>query len=91
MNVLLLGSGGRESALAWALARSKIVSSLVAAPGNPGIAELADLVEVDIEDPRSVRNAAALVDATLVVIGPETPLAAGVADALRPADAPGPS
>ncbi|MGH2819489.1 MAG: phosphoribosylamine--glycine ligase, partial [Actinomycetota bacterium] len=85
MNVLLLGSGGRESALAWALSRSRAVSSLVAAPGNPGIAQTADLVDVDIEDPRAVVDAAHAVDAGLVVVGPEAPLVAGVADALRAA------
>lgn len=85
MKALLLGSGGRESALAWALSRSSSVDELVAAPGNPGIADLAALEQVDIEDPSAVVALARRVGADLVVIGPEAPLVAGVADALRAA------
>jgi len=82
MKVLLLGSGGRESALAWALARSSSVSQLVAAPGNPGIAAQAETTECDIEDPVAVRELASRMKAGLVVVGPEAPLVAGVGDAL---------
>jgi phosphoribosylamine--glycine ligase len=85
MKVLLLGSGGRESALAAALARASSVTELVAAPGNPGIGEVADLVQVDIEDGGAVTSLARRTDADLVVVGPEAPLVAGVGDALRDA------
>jgi phosphoribosylamine--glycine ligase len=83
MRVLLLGSGGRESALAWALDRSPHVSELVASPGNPGIAKLATVVPTDISDPAKVSALARELRPDLVVVGPEAPLVAGVADALR--------
>ena len=83
MKVLLLGSGGRESALAAALARSRSVSELLAAPGNPGIARVAELIALEITDPAAVAAQARRVGADLVVVGPEAPLVAGVADALR--------
>jgi phosphoribosylamine--glycine ligase len=83
LRVLLLGSGGRESALAWALDRSRHVSEIVAAPGNPGIGRVADLVDADPTDAASVVDLARRVDPGLVVIGPEAPLVAGVGDALR--------
>lgn len=83
MRVLLLGSGGRESALAWALARSSSVDDLIAAPGNPGIARIAAMSPCDIESPDDVLALAREIGAGLVVVGPEAPLVAGVADALR--------
>jgi phosphoribosylamine---glycine ligase len=83
MKVLLLGSGGRESALAAALGRSSSVGELVAAPGNPGIAEVATIEPVDIEDGSAVVALARRVNADLVVVGPEAPLVVGVGDALR--------
>jgi phosphoribosylamine---glycine ligase len=84
VKVLLLGSGGRESALAASLAVSAGVSELVAAPGNPGIARAAELVsDVDPASGDAVRQLARHIDAELIVIGPEAPLVAGVADALR--------
>ena len=85
MRVLLLGSGGRESALAWALSRSRYVSGVVAAPGNPGIGELGEIVPVDPSEPEAVVDLAERIDAGLVVVGPEAPLMAGVGDALRAA------
>ena len=85
MKVLLLGSGGRESALAAALARAPSVSELVVAPGNPGIAEFAATVAIDDLAPKVVVALAAEIDADLVVVGPEAPLVAGVADALSAA------
>lgn len=85
MKVLLLGSGGRESALAWALAGSGSVSSLVCMPGNPGIARVAELVAGDPSDPATVLELARQMRADLVVVGPEAPLVAGVGDALREA------
>ena len=85
MRVLLLGSGGREHALARALAADPAVSALHAAPGNPGIGELADLHDVTITDGQAVTGLAARLGADLVVVGPEAPLLAGVAGALRAA------
>ena len=83
MRVLLLGSGGRESALAWALARSREVDELVASPGNPGIARYAALETVDPSDVSAVVELTRRLGAGLVVVGPEAPLVAGVGDALR--------
>lgn len=83
MKVLLLGSGGRESALAWALDRSRQVSEIVAAPGNPGIGKVAALRDVDPVAVDAVVELARGVKPGLVVVGPEAPLVAGVGDALR--------
>ncbi|MGW0501881.1 phosphoribosylamine--glycine ligase [Micromonospora sp. NPDC003241] len=83
MRVLLLGSGGREHALALRLAEDPTVEQVIAAPGNPGIAGVAELREVVATDPESAAGLAVEVAADLVVIGPEAPLVAGVADALR--------
>ena len=83
MRVLLIGSGGREHALAIGLAADPAVERLVAAPGNPGIAQVAELREVTATDPASVAALAVESGADLVVIGPEAPLVAGVADAVR--------
>ncbi|HEY7146033.1 MAG TPA: phosphoribosylamine--glycine ligase [Streptosporangiaceae bacterium] len=85
MRVLVLGSGGREHALVRALRRDSAVTELHAAPGNPGIAGLAQLHPVTPTDPAGVRDLAAATGADLVVVGPEAPLVAGVADALRAA------
>ena len=83
MRVLLVGGGGREHALALGLAGDPAVEALVAAPGNPGIGEVASLREVTPTDPAAVAALAVEVAADLVVIGPEAPLVAGVADAVR--------
>jgi len=85
MNILLLGSGGREDALAWRLRQSPSCDRLVAAPGNPGIARWAECVELDICDPAAVASLARSLAIDLVVVGPEAPLVAGVADAVREA------
>jgi phosphoribosylamine--glycine ligase len=85
MNILLLGSGGREDALAWRLRQSPSCEQLIAAPGNPGIARWAQCVDLDIVDPRAVTELARARSIDLVAIGPEAPLVAGVADALREA------
>jgi len=83
MNILLLGSGGREHALAWKLAASPSCSKLFAAPGNPGIAECADIVAMDIADHKAVIAFCHENAVELVVVGPEAPLVAGLADDLR--------
>jgi phosphoribosylamine---glycine ligase len=85
VRVLVIGSGGREHALARALARDSDVAQLHAAPGNPGIAGLAELHKVNHADPVAVADLAAWLRADLVVVGPEAPLVAGVADAVRSA------
>jgi phosphoribosylamine--glycine ligase len=83
MNILLLGSGGREDALAWRLKQSPSCDRLVAAPGNPGVARWAECLALDPCDANAVLGLAASMAADLVVIGPEAPLVGGVADALR--------
>jgi phosphoribosylamine--glycine ligase len=85
MNVLLLGSGGREHALAWKLAASPLLTTLYAAPGNPGIAEEATIVALDIADHGAVAAFCREKNIDLVVVGPEAPLVAGIADDLRTA------
>jgi phosphoribosylamine--glycine ligase len=85
MDILLLGSGGREDALAWRLRQSPSCGQLIAAPGNPGIARWAECVAVDPCQPSAVVDLATSRGIDLVVIGPEAPLVAGVADALRAA------
>jgi len=93
MNILLVGSGGREHALAWKLAQSPSLTRLYAAPGNPGIAEEAEIVVLDIADHAAVVGFCADRAIDLVVIGPEAPLVDGLSDALRAAGVPvfGPS
>jgi phosphoribosylamine---glycine ligase len=83
VKVLLVGSGGREHALAWKLAQAPGLSALHAAPGNPGIAALGDCHPVRAEDAEALLGLARSLDADLAVIGPEAPLVAGVGDALR--------
>jgi phosphoribosylamine--glycine ligase len=85
MNILLLGSGGREDALAWRLRQSPSCDKLIAAPGNPGIARWAECVAIDPCDAEAVVGLARNKGIDLVVVGPEAPLVAGVADALRAA------
>jgi phosphoribosylamine--glycine ligase len=82
MKVLVIGSGGRESALCAALSRDPNVDDLACAPGNPGIAEIAETLHVDIGDPVAVAQLAESRGADLTVIGPEAPLVDGVVDAL---------
>ena len=87
MNILLLGSGGREHALAWKLAQSRFITSaggtLYACPGNPGIAQYAELAEFDVTDHPAVADFCAANAVDLVVVGPEAPLVDGLADSLR--------
>ncbi|WP_375397286.1 phosphoribosylamine--glycine ligase [uncultured Sphingomonas sp.] len=82
MDILLIGSGGREHALAWKLARSPLLGRLYAAPGNPGIAGHAEPVALDIADHGAVVRFCRDAGIGLVVVGPEAPLVAGLADAL---------
>ncbi|WP_127573835.1 phosphoribosylamine--glycine ligase [Georgenia faecalis] len=85
MRILVIGSGAREHALARALDRDPATTDLVVAPGNPGTAELARNREVDPLDPDAVAALARELGSDLVVVGPEAPLVAGVADAVRAA------
>lgn len=85
MNILILGSGGREHALAWACLQNPKCDRLVVAPGNGGIAQIADCAALDPENAGAVVDFAAEEAIDFVIIGPEAPLAAGVADALRAA------
>ncbi len=85
MNILILGSGGREHALAWAVKQNPKTDRLIVAPGNAGIAQLAETADIDITDPAAVVAFAAENAIDFVIIGPEAPLAAGVADATRAA------
>jgi phosphoribosylamine--glycine ligase len=85
VRVLVVGSGGREHALCRALARDGGVTQLHAAPGNPGIARIAQIHDVALGDPASIAALATRIGAGLVVIGPEMPLVAGAADAVRAA------
>ena len=85
MNVLLVGSGGREHALAWKIAASPLLTRLYAAPGNPGIAREAELVALDVNDHGAVAAFCRDKAIDLVVVGPEAPLVAGLGDDLRAA------
>ena len=82
MRVLLLGGGGREHVLGWKLAQSPLLTGLVSAPGNPGLAALGETADLDLLDGAAVTEFSTEHDIDLVVIGPEAPLAAGVVDAL---------
>jgi phosphoribosylamine--glycine ligase len=85
MNILLLGSGGREHALAWKLAASPLLTKLYAAPGNPGMSEEAECVGLDVADHAAVIAFSRDKAIHLVVVGPEAPLVAGISDDLRAA------
>ncbi len=88
MNILLIGSGGREHALAWKLAQSPQCETLYVAPGNPGMADVATRVALDIADHGAVVAFCGRHNIDLVVVGPEVPLVAGLADHLRSAAIP---
>lgn len=85
LNVLLIGSGGREHALAWKIAQSPMLGTLYAAPGNPGVAEHATLSALDVTDHDGVVAFCRDKAIDLVVVGPEAPLVAGLSDALKAA------
>ncbi|WP_147125511.1 phosphoribosylamine--glycine ligase [Shimia ponticola] len=86
MNILILGGGGREHALAWAAKQNPKCDRLFAAPGNAGMANIAECISLNIEDGDAVLAFVHLNAIDFVIIGPEAPLAAGVADALRAAN-----
>ncbi len=86
MNVLLIGGGGREHALGWALAKSTQLDTLYAAPGNAGMANVATCVSIDITDHKAVIDFCQNNNISLVVVGPEAPLVAGLGDDLRSAN-----
>jgi len=81
--VLLVGSGGREHALAWKIAQSPQLEKLYAAPGNPGIAKLAECVAIEAADVDKLLEFALAEDIDITVVGPEVPLIAGIADRFR--------
>jgi phosphoribosylamine--glycine ligase len=83
MNVLLIGSGGREHALAWALSASPLLTKLYCAPGNPGIADVAELAAIDISDHEAVIGLCKAKGIDFVVVGPEAPLVDGLVDELN--------
>ncbi|WP_224815737.1 phosphoribosylamine--glycine ligase [Hasllibacter sp. MH4015] len=85
MNILILGSGGREHSLAWAVLQNPKCDRLIVAPGNAGIAQIADCSSLDVENPAAVCEFAAENSIDFVIVGPEAPLAAGVVDMLRDA------
>ncbi len=85
MNILILGSGGREHSLAWAVLQNPKCDRLIVAPGNAGIAAIADCADIDIMDGGAVATFAQENTVDFVIVGPEAPLAAGVSDRLREA------
>ena len=85
MNILILGSGGREHSLSWAIQQNPKCDRLIVAPGNAGIAQICDCADIDIMDGDAVASFAEENGIDFVIIGPEAPLAAGLADRLRDA------
>lgn len=83
MKILVIGSGGREHAIAWRLAQCPSVSKLYAAPGNPGIARVAELLPIPATDLQALLGAATSAGVDLTIVGPEAPLAAGIVDLFR--------
>ena len=83
MKILILGSGGREHALAWKIAQSPLVDEVFSAPGNPGTDKIGPCFDLDITDLKAVQELALQLNPDLIIIGPEAPLAAGASDALR--------
>ena len=83
MKVLVVGGGGREHALCWKLRRSPLVEELYCAPGNPGIAAVADRVPIAADDVQELADFAAELHVDLTVVGPELPLTLGLADEFR--------
>src|SRR5204863_6427066 len=88
MRVLLIGGGGREHALAWKLSREEPDLELIAAPGNPGIAELGECVPINVLDIERLERFAREHAVDLTIVGPEAPLEAGIVDRFRAAGLP---
>lgn len=86
MNILLIGSGGREHALAWKIAQSPLLKTLYCAPGNGGMQDIATCVDLDSSDHSAVIRFCEEFDVALVVVGPEAPLVDGISDTLSKAD-----
>ena len=80
MNVLILGSGGREHAIAWKIAQSPLLDKLYVAPGNPGTAQLATNLPCALSDFQAIRSLVLNHQIELVIVGPEVPLVEGLAD-----------
>ncbi len=85
MNVLIIGSGGREHSLAWAIAKSPVISHLYCSPGNGGIEKVADCIDLNFQDHKEIIRFCQSTNITFVIIGPEDPLVNGLADDLRQA------
>ena len=85
LNILVLGSGGREHALFWKIAQSPLLANLFCAPGNGGTGNVAQNIDLNIDDHQAVVDFCQAQQIGLVVIGPEAPLVAGLADALTAA------
>ncbi len=85
MNILIVGSGGREHAIAWKLAQSDKVENLYCAPGNAGIAAVAECISVKAEDIEGIKNLCIEKKIDMAVIGPEVPLSMGITDILNEA------
>ncbi len=80
MRILIIGSGGREHALAWKIAQSKLVDKIFCAPGNGGISDLAECLNIKAEDISGLREFASREKIDLTVVGPEIPLSLGIVD-----------
>ena len=85
MNILILGSGGREHALAWAVMQNPKCDKLIVAPGNAGIAQIAECADLDVLNGAAVVNFCDENAIDFIIVGPEAPLAAGISDRLREA------
>ncbi|HPW94915.1 MAG TPA: phosphoribosylamine--glycine ligase [Fibrobacteraceae bacterium] len=83
MNILVIGSGGREHAIAYAVKQSPLCQKLVCAPGNPGMSSLGECIPVSVSDPKAIADLAEKEKIDLTIIGPEIPLVAGVVDEFR--------
>ena len=83
MHVLILGSGGREHAFAWKVAKSSLCKKLLIAPGNAGTAEIGQNVDVDLKDFDSIKKLVLQEGVTIVIVGPEDPLVNGIYDFLK--------
>jgi len=83
MKVLVVGSGGREHAIAWKLSQSPRIEKLYCAPGNPGIAQVAECIDIKADDINGICSFAKLNDIDITVVGPEVPLSMGIVDLLE--------